>query len=52
VKLNWKRNGSRQVASVYMKMEHKPDVKRLAELFKVDVNRLYYAIGKTKMGNQ
>ena len=37
------------VASVYMKKEHKPDVKKLAELFKVDVNRLYYAIGKAKL---
>ena len=27
----------------------KADVKKIAKLFKVDVNRLYYAIGKAKM---
>lgn len=49
IELEKERKQASIVASVYMKMEHKPDVKKLAGLFKVDVNRLYYAIGKEKM---
>ena len=49
IELEKERKQASIVASVYMKMEHKPDVKKLAELFKVDVNRLYYAIGKAKL---
>ena len=41
--------GEKAIADVYMGMEKKPDVKKIAKLFKVDVNRLYYAIGKAKM---
>jgi hypothetical protein len=33
-------------------MNPKPDVKKLAELFKVDVNRLYYTIGKAKLEDE
>lgn len=49
IELEKERKQASIVASVYMKMEHKPDVNKLAELFKVDVNRLYYAIGKAKL---
>ena len=35
-----------------MGMDKKPDVKEIAKLFKVDVNRLYYAIGKAKLEDE
>lgn len=43
---------AKAIADVYMGMEKKPDVKKIAKLFKVDVNRLYYAIEKAKMEKQ
>ena len=49
IELEKERKQASIVASVYMKMEHKPDVKKLAELFKGDVNRLYYAIWRAKL---
>lgn len=37
------------LASVYLQMDDKPEVKKVASLFKVDLNRLYYAIRKAKI---
>ena len=49
IELEKERMAAKAIADVYMGMEKKPDVKKIAKLFKVDVNRLYYAIGKAKM---
>lgn len=49
IELEKEQMAAKAIADVYMGMGKKPDVKKIAKLFKVDVNRLYYAIGKAKM---
>lgn len=49
IELEKERKAAKTIADVYMGMDKKPDVKEIAKLFKVDVNRLYYAIGKVKL---
>ena len=49
IELEKERMAAKAIADVYMGMGKKPDVKKIAKLFNVDVNRLYYAIGKAKM---
>ena len=52
IELEKERIAAKPIADVYMGMDKKPDVKEVAKIFKVDVNRLYYAIGKAKMGDE
>ena len=51
IELEKERKAAKTIADVYMGMDKKPDVKEIAKLFKVDVSRLYYVIGKVKMGD-